>query len=138
MKAYIEQNGLKPKPADVKPVETPVAPKAEPAKSQVNKPSGSNPEYEPDYVDIELSNMRKVIAKRLVFSKTTIPHSYITANCVVDKVIELRKQMISNNQKVSINDFITKAVALSLRVDINFCKNFFFFLKIIYSSWYQK
>ena len=117
---------MKKKTAETKHAETPTSPKAEPAKTQVSKPSGSNPEYEPDYVDIELSNMRKVIAKRLVFSKTTIPHSYITANCVVDKVVELRKQMISNNQKVSINDFITKAVALSLRVSKK--ENFIHFL----------
>lgn len=117
MKTYIEQNGLKLKQVEASHVETPAA---QPPKAQISKPSGSNPEYEPDYVDIELSNMRKVIAKRLVFSKTTIPHSYITANCVVDKIIDLRKQMISNNQKVSINDFITKAVALSLRVRLKF------------------
>merc|ERR1739848_287597 len=41
-----------------------------------------NPEYEPDFEDIELTNMRKVIAKRLVLSKTTIPHSYITTDAV--------------------------------------------------------
>ncbi|CAF0764083.1 unnamed protein product [Brachionus calyciflorus] len=113
--AYIYQNGLKPKPIEVEEVVT--SSRAEPSKAQVSqKPAGSHPEYEPDYQDIELSNMRKVIAKRLVFSKTTIPHSYIAANVVVDKIIELRKEMIKNNQKVSINDFLTKAAALALRL----------------------
>lgn len=47
-----------------------------------------------------------------------MPHSYINANAVIDKIVELRKLMISRNQKVSINDFIIKASALALRVII--------------------
>lgn len=61
--------------------------------------------------------MRKVIAKRLVLSKTTIPHSYITATCVMDKIIALRKEMIANGQKVSLNDFIIKAAGVALKVN---------------------
>lgn len=45
-----------------------------------------------------------------------MPHSYITANAVIDKIVSLRKELISKNQKVSINDFIIKASALALRV----------------------
>jgi hypothetical protein len=40
----------------------------------------------------------------------------MSANCVVDKIVELRKEMIKNNQKVSLNDFIIKALGLSLKV----------------------
>lgn len=115
MKEFIDQNGLKPKLTQSIPVETPIEPV--PKKNQTQKPSGSHPEYQPDYQDIELSNMRKVIAKRLVLSKSTIPHSYITVNCLVDKIIQIRKEMITKNQKVSINDFISKAVSLALRVN---------------------
>lgn len=79
--------------------------------------------HELDYEDIELTNMRKVIAKRLLMSKTTIPHSYISSSCVLDKVIELRKEMIKNNQKVSINDFLLKALGLALRLVPEFNSN---------------
>ena len=44
----------------------------------------------------------------------------MSANCVVDKIVELRKEMIKNNQKVSLNDFIIKALGLALKVKI-FC-----------------
>lgn len=44
----------------------------------------------------------------------------MSANCVVDKIVELRKEMIKNNQKVSLNDFIIKALGLSLKVIKNF------------------
>lgn len=128
MKAYIDQNGLKPQSVEASPVQE-TRKEPETKQTQVKKPSGSHPEYQPDYQDIELSNMRKVIAKRLVFSKSTIPHSYITANCLVDKIIHLRKEMIKKNQKVSINDFISKAVALALRVKLNL-KNKKLFLNI--------
>ena len=40
------------------------------------------------YEDIELSNIRKVIAERLVLSKTTIPHFYVNVECNMDKVIK--------------------------------------------------
>lgn len=40
----------------------------------------------------------------------------MSANVVVDNIVALRKEMIKNNQKVSLNDFIIKALALSLKV----------------------
>jgi pyruvate/2-oxoglutarate dehydrogenase complex dihydrolipoamide acyltransferase (E2) component len=40
----------------------------------------------------------------------------VSANCIADKIIGLRKDMIKANQKVSLNDFIIKAIALALRV----------------------
>lgn len=40
------------------------------------------------YEDIELSNMRKIIAERLLFSKTNIPHFYLQVECNIDKLIE--------------------------------------------------
>lgn len=41
----------------------------------------------------------------------------------MDKIVDLRKEMISKNQKVSLNDFIIKASALALRVLIGFSWN---------------
>lgn len=37
--------------------------------------------------------MRRVIAQRLTESKSTIPHVYLTEECVVDKLMALRKQL---------------------------------------------
>jgi hypothetical protein len=54
----------------------------------------------------------------------------MSANCVVDKIVELRKEMIKNNQKVSLNDFIIKALGLSLKV----IKNFYQIKNIIFRN----
>jgi len=111
VKEYIIKNNISPAPVKAEAS----APAAAPiSKSAVS--SNVNPEYEPDFEDIELSNMRKVIAKRLVLSKTTIPHSYISSTCVMDKIISIRKEMIANKQKVSLNDFIIKAASLALKL----------------------
>ena len=76
MKAYIYKHNLSPAPQKAEPVAQsvvapkPEAPKAESAvQNTSSRPSNVNPEYEPDFEDIELSNMRKVIAKRLLLSK---------------------------------------------------------------------
>lgn len=61
------------------------------------------------YVDIELSNMRKTIAKRLTMSKTTIPHSYMVMDCNINLVVELRQKLKTAGSQVSINDYIIKA-----------------------------
>ena len=42
------------------------------------------------YIDIPVSNMRDVIAKRLLESKTTIPHYYLTSEIVMDKIIKYK------------------------------------------------
>jgi pyruvate dehydrogenase E2 component (dihydrolipoamide acetyltransferase) len=43
------------------------------------------------YVDIELTNMRKTIAKRLLESKTTIPHFYLNLNIEMDEASKARE-----------------------------------------------
>lgn len=72
---------------------------------------------------VEISNMRQVIAQRLVESKQNIPHFYLTVDCQVDKLISLKNAINSTNEnsKVTINDLVVKAVALSMRKfpDIN-------------------
>ncbi|RWS24951.1 Dihydrolipoyllysine-residue acetyltransferase component of pyruvate dehydrogenase complex-like protein [Leptotrombidium deliense] len=72
------------------------------------------------YVDIPLTGMRQTIAKRLLESKQTIPHYYLTVDCVVDELLRLRKQVNAmlekENVKVSVNDFIIKAAAMACRL----------------------
>jgi pyruvate dehydrogenase E2 component (dihydrolipoamide acetyltransferase) len=67
------------------------------------------------FVDIPVSNVRGVIAKRLLESKVTIPHYYLTVDCNVDKIVELRarfnKSLEKSGKKLSINDFVIKAAA---------------------------
>lgn len=70
------------------------------------------------YVDIPVTNIRQTIAKRLLASKTTIPHYYLTIDVEVDKLLALRnkinKKLEKSGQKVSVNDFIIKATAQAL------------------------
>lgn len=61
----------------------------------------------------EISTMRNVIAKRLVESKQTIPHFYLTVDCNLNKITSIRKQ-INTDAKITINDFIIKATACAL------------------------
>lgn len=69
------------------------------------------------------SNMRKVIAKRLVESKQTVPHFYLTLDCRMDSLLELRKEinakapMVGDKPayKISVNDMVIKASAHALR-----------------------
>ena len=65
--------------------------------------------------DIPLTGMRKAIARRLTESKTTVPHFYVTAHCRVDRLLELRREINETaERKVSVNDFVLKAVAGAL------------------------
>lgn len=66
--------------------------------------------------DVPHSGMRKAIARRLVESKTTIPHFYLRADCRVDALLELRRQINdASSERISVNDLIVKAVAVALR-----------------------
>jgi pyruvate dehydrogenase E2 component (dihydrolipoamide acetyltransferase) len=67
------------------------------------------------YEDINLNNMRKVIAKRLTESKQNIPHFYLSVDCDLESLLQIRKQINDiGNIKLSVNDFIIKATGLSL------------------------
>lgn len=69
-----------------------------------------------EYKVISNSNIRRVIAKRLVESKQTIPHFYLSIECNIDKLLSLREEMNldAKDFKISINDLIIKAVAMAL------------------------
>ena len=64
----------------------------------------------------KVSQMRKVIAKRLAESKFGAPHFYLTMEINMDKAIEARKEINSlPDTKISFNDMIIKATAVALR-----------------------
>ncbi|OWM72110.1 hypothetical protein CDL15_Pgr017993 [Punica granatum] len=73
-----------------------------------------------DYTDIPHSQIRKITASRLLFSKQTIPHYYLTVDTCVDRLMELRSQLnqlqeSSGGKRISVNDLVIKAAALALR-----------------------
>ncbi len=64
------------------------------------------------------TKLRQAIARRMTESKTTIPHFYVSHEYKMDALMALRKQLneyLTDNEKLSVNDFIVKAVALTLR-----------------------
>lgn len=64
------------------------------------------------------TKLRQAIGRRLVESKTTIPHFYVTHEFKMDALMDARRQVnmdVSDKEKVSVNDFILKGVALTLR-----------------------
>lgn len=109
----------KPAPAPAAPAPTPAptpAPerKAAPVPTPVFTPVGPPPPDE----RIPLSRLRGLIGRRMVEAKQQVPHFYITSVYDMGPVMELRKQlnaMLPEGEKLSVNDFIVKAVALGLR-----------------------
>jgi len=77
-------------------------------------PETSSPE---SVTSVPNTNMRKIIAKRLTEAKQTIPHFYLSIDCEIDNLLEVRTELNgrSTEYKLSINDFIIRASALALR-----------------------
>ena len=103
------------------PVEAPTAAEPEPAPAPAisarptygKLPSGDDVEI------IDLSKMRRAIAENTVLSKQMIPHFYVTVEVDMDALMALRSELNAaleqDGVKISVNDFIVKAVALTLR-----------------------
>ena len=77
-------------------------------------PEMSPPEFG---TSVPNTNMRKIIAERLTEAKQTIPHFYLSIDCEIDNLLEVRTELNgrSTEYKLSINDFIIRASALALR-----------------------
>jgi pyruvate dehydrogenase E2 component (dihydrolipoamide acetyltransferase) len=75
-------------------------------------------ETEIPHEEIKLSNMRKTIARRLTESKQQIPHIYLTVDVRLDALLKLRGELnaglANRGVKLSVNDMLIKALALSL------------------------
>ena len=79
-----------------------------------------------EFETIPNNNMRKVIARRLLESKQQVPHFYLTVDCRIDAMLELRKTLNDHAvskikeegakpaYKISVNDMVIKAVGLAL------------------------
>lgn len=70
-------------------------------------------------VDIPVSNIRAVIAKRLLESKQTIPHYYLSIDIKMDAVLAMREQfnklLEKDKIKLSVNDIIIKGMAMACK-----------------------
>lgn len=85
----------------------------------------AKPSFEPtpverttESVEITPSRLRKAIGRRMVESKTTVPHFYVTTEVDMAPALDLRKEinaLIPEEQKVTVNDLIVKAAAIALR-----------------------
>ncbi|TCZ67743.1 pyruvate dehydrogenase complex dihydrolipoamide acetyltransferase [Flaviaesturariibacter aridisoli] len=81
-----------------------------------NKPQTSFVAGEEGYADTNVSQMRKVIAKRLGESKFNAPHFYLTMEINMDGAMEARAKMNEvSDVKISFNDMVVKAAAMALR-----------------------
>ena len=82
------------------------------------KPAAAPFETDIPHEIVKLSGMRKTIARRLTESKQTIPHIYLTVDIRLDALLKLRGELnaglASRNIKLSVNDMLIKALALSL------------------------
>lgn len=65
--------------------------------------------------EVRVTGMRRVIAERLQEAKQTIPHFYLSLDCDIDRLLEARREINDAGHRVSVNDFIIRALALALR-----------------------
>ena len=110
--------------ADIEAFETGGLPAAAPAAvpTQAAVPAPAVPAAaavpgEPEFELVPHTSMRKVIARRLTESKQTVPHFYLTIDCQIDKMLEVRKELNGRADgafKLSVNDFVIRAAALAL------------------------
>jgi len=119
VKADVENAVAAPAPAAA------AAPAAAPAKAAAAAPTGPSTEaviktYEGrTFEEVSLDGMRKTIAARLSEAKQTIPHFYLRRDIKLDALLKFRsqlnKQLEARGVKLSVNDFIIKAVANALQ-----------------------
>jgi pyruvate dehydrogenase E2 component (dihydrolipoyllysine-residue acetyltransferase) len=94
--------------------EVPFSKAEERTAAQTYIPAG--PVGEESFDDVPVSQMRKTIAKRLVESKFTAPHFYLTMSINMDKAVESRAKLNETSPvKISFNDIVLKACAVALR-----------------------
>jgi len=91
---------------------------AEQAPTPAPTDSTQVPDHGAPYEEEKLSNVRKVIARRLTESKQTVPHYYLTIDIRLDPLLALRKELNASLEadgvKLSVNDLLIKALARAL------------------------
>ncbi len=89
----------------------PVAATAAPAPAPAAAPGA------PEYDEIPNTTMRKVIARRLSESKRDAPHFYMTIDCEIDALLDIRRKLNEavEDGRISVNDMVVRAAALALK-----------------------
>jgi pyruvate dehydrogenase E2 component (dihydrolipoamide acetyltransferase) len=87
----------------------------EAAVQQAAAPSAAGAAPVGDVQEIELSSMRRTIAKRLVQSKAPVPHFYLTIDVAMDRLWEAYRALRDEKYPISLNDVVIKAVAAALK-----------------------
>lgn len=86
------------------------------ASSAASEVVGSRKQQSGSYEDLPNSQIRKVIAKRLLESKQNTPHLYLSSDVILDPLLSFRKELKEKyNVKFSVNDIVIKAVAIALK-----------------------
>lgn len=91
-----------------------------PAAAPASTPSViTEPPADVPFTEVKLSNMRKVIARRLTEAKQTVPHFYLTIDVELDNLLAQRKELnakvADQGVKISVNDFVIRACGLALK-----------------------
>jgi pyruvate dehydrogenase E2 component (dihydrolipoamide acetyltransferase) len=92
-----------------------VAPRAEAAERGPIARAALVREGAPEYEEVELSPMRRTIARRLVQSKAPVPHFYLTIDAGMDRAWEAYRALRDEKSPITITDIVIKAVAMALR-----------------------
>ena len=101
------------------------APKSAPQAAGAPRAAAAGPDakalstaYGMEFTEIPNNNIKKIVAKRLLESKVTVPHFYLTVDCQIDGLLEARAKLndaAKGKYKLSVNDFVVKAVAMALQ-----------------------
>lgn len=101
--------------AAVDAVSTPTAVPADTASPSTSSALPSDDQLPPPpFIDIPVTQIRRIIASRLCESKQTIPHLYLTAEVALEQVARMRASLKLMGLKVSVNDFVVQAAAQAL------------------------
>lgn len=100
-------------------VESAAAPEQAPEKQPAQKKMVESQKIEPGKDEtITISRLRAAIGKRMLDSRQNIPHFYVTRSYDVEQLMQMRQEMnddLPEEDRLSVNDFVLRAVALALR-----------------------
>ncbi|MGH7919366.1 MAG: dihydrolipoamide acetyltransferase family protein, partial [Candidatus Dormibacteraceae bacterium] len=88
-----------------------------PAEAPARAPRQATPRPAEPVEVVQPNRMQATIAKRMLLSRTTVPTFFVTVEARVDDVVKLRRQLkesVPSAERVTITDFLTRAVAIAL------------------------
>ncbi len=111
----IVKSDLEKAPAGFAPAKAAGAPAQKPAAAGLDAKALADA-YGIPYKLLPNNGVRKVVARRLLESKQTVPHFYLTVDCELDALLNVRKELneAAQGYKISVNDFVIKATSMAL------------------------